>query len=462
MTIIVNKSTLKRGDGSPDQALPASLDSAPAGLEAVLEYNGIYLNSKGVVDKYRITNIDGLHDADIRDARENNPSSHGETAFTSYYGGRTISLTGRIEAHNVAKLRAMQQALRTAFSSLEELPLYFRMSNSMYDHYIECRKSSPIAMAETQQNANNFYRDFVITLRASDPRFKSVQENSVVIRPNVVGNPAFYADLSQWTSFSTGATGLSFTRSTDWTPWGVASGKVTGTSNAGTGQIGIYHNTADVVPGEVYTLSFTGNIINNASTGNGFFGQIGWFNSSDSQIGVYESTLKYSGHATTGIVGIHHVTAPAPVGTKYARVIIKCETTTNPDYMEFLVGNVMVRRGEFVTPGVYEIENNGSFESEPRIRAYGALSTIGLSNSTSGKQLVFESDADVGSGEWIEADIARRTMQDNTGTNRFSELAIASDWMTLQPGINQITPDLRTTGHDTESRIELYYRDAWI
>jgi hypothetical protein len=165
------------GGGLPDNtAAPGTGIAVPTGVESIIEYNGLLMNDTTTTDKIRITEIDGLADADIRDARDQNPGFHGETAFDAFYGGRTITLTGRIEAYTLEKLRDMQAALHLAFAELSEKPLIFRTGNWRRDHMIYCRKINPISMRESQGNWN-FYRDFVVTLRASNPRILSYQEN---------------------------------------------------------------------------------------------------------------------------------------------------------------------------------------------------------------------------------------------------------------------------------------------
>src|SRR5687767_15110427 len=86
------------GDGDPVVSLPGSGLAIPRGLEAVFKYGDLVLNDRTKIDKYRITQIDGLDDPDVRDSRDVNPGSHGETPHAAFYGGRTLALNGRIEA----------------------------------------------------------------------------------------------------------------------------------------------------------------------------------------------------------------------------------------------------------------------------------------------------------------------------------------------------------------------------
>jgi len=149
--------------------------SGPRGIESVLEYNGLFMNVREWVDTYLVTTIGGIDDADIRDVREVNPGYHGETAFESFYGGRTITLSGKVYSKTLFKLRDMQQGLRQAFAQLDqEMPLVFRTNDPDLDMMIYAKKSQSVQMADEQRTANHFERPFLVTLRASNPRFLSV------------------------------------------------------------------------------------------------------------------------------------------------------------------------------------------------------------------------------------------------------------------------------------------------
>jgi hypothetical protein len=158
--------------GDPNVSIVGSGFSVPRGLEAQLNYNGLVMNDLSVFDKYRIMSIDGLADPDIRDTREDKPGEDGEDAYDSYYSGRTIVIQVRVEAYELKKLRDMEEALRTAFIDMQEKPLYFLTDDPEKDHFIMCKKSTSLTKQEDIQNLNfRHFRDWQITLRASDPRF---------------------------------------------------------------------------------------------------------------------------------------------------------------------------------------------------------------------------------------------------------------------------------------------------
>lgn len=188
------------GGGQPGHhTLPGSGLSVPGGLECAFEYRGLLMNVRKNVDRYRITGIDGLADADLRDTRDANTDDDGEAPYNSFYGGRTIVLNGTIDTYSFPKLRDMQLALKSAFTDLTtEYPLIFRTGDFTKDHLIYCKKISSIAMAEAQTN-RSADRDFQVSLRASDPRFLSFYQKflDVTLPVSAVGisNPFLVANV---------------------------------------------------------------------------------------------------------------------------------------------------------------------------------------------------------------------------------------------------------------------------
>jgi Phage tail protein len=188
------------GTGDPNERVIGTKHSGPRGIEAVIEFNGLYLNVRDWVDTYLVTNILGIDDADVRDTREPNPGRHGETPGISLYGGRTIALQGKIQTKTIWKLRDMEQALRGAFADLSaEQPLIFHANTPENDLQIFCKKSQKIDMPDAQSTLNGFERPFNITLRASNPRF-----TSVVRRYNSLVFPGSTYDAIGFTVVNTG------------------------------------------------------------------------------------------------------------------------------------------------------------------------------------------------------------------------------------------------------------------
>jgi hypothetical protein len=279
---IVSLPTFQAGltTGYSDHLDLGSGEARPGGVENILEYNGAFLNVRTWFDTFLIQSIDGLADIDLRDAREVNPGRHGETHFNAYYGGRTITLTGKIRAHTLEKLRDMQQGLKQIFGDISrERPLFFRTGDPGRDVMIFCKKSAPILMAETQQGFG-FTRDFQVTLRASSPFFVSYNEKRLLtslgfqenfVTPatvawiNELDNPSFEAAMTGWaaTAGSGAVTGPTQTAGDGGAQGGsgmVAEATTTGTSGAAGQVLIIYHHTTKAPIAGKTTIGMRGRV----------------------------------------------------------------------------------------------------------------------------------------------------------------------------------------------------------
>jgi len=175
--ISVQNQAIGLGTGSSVDRIIGTKQSGPRGVEAIIEYNGLFLNVRDWIDTYVVTNIDGIDDADVRDSREELPGDHGEAPGQAFYGGRTIVLQGYIETKTMWKMRDMMQALRQAFSNLsQEQPLRFHHPDPTLTIEIFCKKSQKLQIVEEQSTLNYFKRNFSIYLRASNPRFTTRDE----------------------------------------------------------------------------------------------------------------------------------------------------------------------------------------------------------------------------------------------------------------------------------------------
>lgn len=103
------------------------------GLEAVMEYGdsgsvlhgeipgALKINDKENPTRVRLSQIDGLHDdPDGRDSRSPTAGRHGERAGQMVYGGRTVGLTGKIEAGNIPAMRDLWRRFRSTFGVVEQ------------------------------------------------------------------------------------------------------------------------------------------------------------------------------------------------------------------------------------------------------------------------------------------------------------------------------------------------------
>lgn len=172
--------------GIPENATPGSQTSQPAGLEALLEYNGIIIHDRNVYDKYRLKAIDGLHGGvGIRVNEDTNPGDHGSFPLMNMLDARSIIIEGVINTGNLSKMRDLQQALRTSFFSMVERPLIIRTGDVNRDVYVMARINDKIGMREEQTKMDRFTREFQISMRATDPRIYSINSRTYT-NPSVV------------------------------------------------------------------------------------------------------------------------------------------------------------------------------------------------------------------------------------------------------------------------------------
>lgn len=487
--------------GSPEHAVMGTGTSIPPGLESILEFNGIYLNDRSKIDTYKITSIGGLEDADIRDDREVNPQAHGETPFDSFYGGRTITLTGYIRAFQLQKLRDMQQALKQAFSNIsDEKNLIFHSALTPgSDCLIPVRKNAMIQMSEEQTTEGWFRRDFMITLRASNFRFLSIIDKQSTV---------FLGRVDQ---FSAAASLNNYDRPTGPAP-SISSGKL---APASTTRVRMIRNDIDefessdqtVVikyePDATFTSSFIRGVVTYMDDNN--FIWAGVTSSGSLSMGKVDGgvTSTFTPTSTTGS------TPTRTAGTPYwlrirldGNVLTVDQYTTDPristsgfvngavytllgaDAVKFGFGKVGDMGIDFqagssswrlddisfipynLNSQVVSVSNSGNFSAQPIVLFTGPMSNPILTNQTNGETL--EIDDSIAATDSYSADIAQRTLKNNAGQNKFSKLPFTSDWMELEPGNNDLNLYAESMaaafngGVWTVPQLTIFHKDSWI
>lgn len=187
MAVVLISAPQGLGQGRSGGIDPGTGLSVPGGVESIFEFNGLLLNVRSWYETFLITDVDGLDDADVRDERAVLPVQHGEAAYDSYYGGRTITLSGKTRAYSLQKMRDQIQALRVAFADLQEHPFIIRAGTPSRTVKINAKKYQKLVIHESQQNFK-YEREFQISLRASLPFFLSYLEHYAPI--SVAASPA--------------------------------------------------------------------------------------------------------------------------------------------------------------------------------------------------------------------------------------------------------------------------------
>lgn len=144
-----------------------------------MTYRGIDFNTNltGVGDTYMLIDIpEGLNHPVIRESERNIQGEHGVSDQISFYGKRLITLTGKIISDTQAGRKIMEEELRKIFllDGIQD-----NLNASYYPLYIKDEDSElkqidvKVAVGvEFQKVPGNYYeRDFIVSLKARDPRF---------------------------------------------------------------------------------------------------------------------------------------------------------------------------------------------------------------------------------------------------------------------------------------------------
>lgn len=168
--------------GSPSERIIGTKRS-PRGVEAVFEYRDEQFNLRDSIDTVLITSF--TTGVEVRDSREVNPGQHGETPGESLYGGRTLSLGGRLEARTIWKLRDLETGFRRLFGDISrEYPLIFRTGDPQLDLMVPCKKHQEFVPGDVVDKGDRIVMPFTLSLRASNARWLSyLREYRQVLAP---------------------------------------------------------------------------------------------------------------------------------------------------------------------------------------------------------------------------------------------------------------------------------------
>lgn len=472
------------GQGDPNLSITGTGISVPMGLEAIFSYNGLIMNDLSVFDKYRVMGIDGLGDPDIRDTREDKPGEDGEDAYDSYYSGRTIVLQVRVEAYEIKKLRDMEEALRNAFVNMSEKPLYFLSVNSEQDHYIMCKKSSSLTKTESVESLNfRHFRDWQITLRASDPRFYRTNEKitSSLINSEPELNPAY--------RFESAADPDTYQISTNLFTSAVSSAW-NGTRSSGTKSLLFQENPVTSASSFQISKDFAQGAtpVYYAGESVEFSGDIKFSiaNSSGAEITSLQeysvdyllSLSFYSGSTlikkleqedtvSSSILNFKfgYQIPPGTDNIKISAAVSNAIGVAPNSSIKVYLDNLSLRKSN-VYDDYISCTNLGNYNTYPVITLTGKFADIELTNSNASapfNKIKFKPAVEIIAGDTYIIDTKEKTVIDAAGNNKISQLDPSSGWLTLVPGENKLAFSASTViGTTAGVQISVTWKDAWV
>lgn len=162
------------------------------GPHSLLRRNGITFNNRAGLECFWVEDFSGFDSADIRISAQDNTEEIGELPERGFYGGRTMTLSGWVQAGSYPRLLTMGRELLDSLLGLEEVDMIITTQIgsifTMADVSIACRPAAVnlATKIEGSDITKVFKRNFSISLRASDPTFKSTVLHTANLVPGVV------------------------------------------------------------------------------------------------------------------------------------------------------------------------------------------------------------------------------------------------------------------------------------
>lgn len=500
------------------------LGNVSRGIEATIEYNGLTFHDRLFKDVYRLKEIDGIWDADLRDQREENPSNDGELAYDALYGGRTVTLDGQIEAGNILQMRTMQGALRAALVELTEKPLRINWCNFSDDftdvtsllHYFFDYGAGEMTVGANGLTlltginvkkmfyTNRIYTNVSFAVRVKTPSAFTGGTFDVLARRVSPDNELRFRLI---TSNDRGQIRITTVLG------GVGSNiclrdPPVGTLNASTyywlygwvqenkASFAIYTDTANGEPPNEFATPIVTEIQNfETSTGSpvlipdgiigtGAYGHAGmaFINTSDFAVDKFILT----GITPTDIYVNARKNAPISMKERqddlrpYRPFLVSLRASDPKWYSPFIdkrklnvtatASGRKYPRGynrvyETVSSGVFQnttITNRGNRNSSPYFRVYGPLTDpkISLISGEHAGQYI-RLIGNIGSGEYVDINSKTKTIVNSLGNNAHGMLDPLSTFFELQPGDNSMKVEAGTVGGSSQ-RLYIYNQSCWI
>lgn len=100
----------------------------PRGVECIIDYDNstVVMNDLRRADRIIVENIGGLSGPDLQVSAEKNPDRDGEFPQDVTYGGRTVTLRGRVVSGSLDGMRSLYSYLLDGFDEIRDAPLWFR------------------------------------------------------------------------------------------------------------------------------------------------------------------------------------------------------------------------------------------------------------------------------------------------------------------------------------------------
>lgn len=482
-----------------DGTYEATILGPPLNIGAKLIYNGFTFNNRtaGLTEIARLTSLDGLSDADIRDTRESLPDVDGEMAYTALYGGRTIVLEGRLEALNLERMYKLKRDMALAMNPLTEQLLLFERygdlldafgSNTLANYTFDSGVSTNVAVTGGVLDAvaNLSTEDRLIQTATYYPFY----DCRVAVKATAVTTITSYkagvilkrVDANNYVEVYVDDNGTNSRLRLDVIIGGVRTNRST-TNLASRITTGVPFWVRGRIEGNVISLEHWTSVP--AETGFPTTNSVQYTLAGGSEQNTLGSTIQ----GRQGMVWIPQDTAAAlddfTVNALDAHdVQIYCRKVqslsgaeTQQDFRVRRPFQIQVRASDprfkskweslffaVLTAGTanFSVNNKGNYFALPKIRIYGSVTNPVIVNTTLSQ--TFTITGNIPDNKYWDIDFEARTIIDSDGNTQFGTVSGTSDRITLTPGVNAltITPSAVGGSQVGAKTAQIRYRHSWI
>lgn len=489
------------------------------GVESTIVYNNLYLNDSRYIERYKIEEVSGIDDADVRDVREENPDSHGELAFNSFYGGRTITLRGKIFSGNYSRLKRMISNFKSAFMDLEEEELSF-LSEDWDEIFIDDTYAEDFSIAPTTGHAvNTSLKNLVITgstLTSFALNFKGTMGPDLeTIQPIKIGgtcganfhyiNGAKATNNLNYIGLRLLSNSIQLAKNVNGTISTLGSSTVNVDAlNANTTYWTRFYVNGNDLVGELWIQEPKDNLVPIASTTHTLAGgDIASYGTGVRGFPVFN--LRPQVTDGTYMIGTHSVRHLNPgdvsiLSRKVGKIDIPDKQDTlkvDRDFLLTLRSSTpqFLSRGRHIktssvdnTPltfpatggltfpssgvGIYfgvtdrfTVTNMGNFINNPVFKLQGTCADPIITNKSTGSVFKLSGVSLLSATSYVLYDMNQKSVTDNNGNNLYQYGSAESKWLELLPGDNIIAAKvsaLSGTVMSTTPTLNLYYRNSWL
>lgn len=113
----------------------------------------------------------------------------------------------------------------------------------------------------------------------------------------------------------------------------------------------------------------------------------------------------------------------------------------------------------YATPAIVEATNNGNVAADSIIKVTGPAVSPTVENETNGELLTYTGT--IGAGEVVTFDSSAHTAVSSKYGNVYNNVVFPTNWVRINPGTNRLSLFAESGTSETETKLEVTWRDAW-